>query len=222
MAPESMAEALAGATGWARGNQKCSGINPALEPKPSNAKTKTVSRSPGESRAAFAEIAANDVSPAASARSVSATSTQSAPVCATTRYVKVARRTPRRSWCAATKNAETSDIASHAKKKSATLRATRTKSIDAVKKAINNGSRDPPRRVLHRATAIARIARSAQNGALNDVTANVRASAGTFPWIVSAGISAPCARKPITATAAARRATTNVATRPTRRSTTRP
>src|SRR5579875_3100701 len=64
IAPESMADAFAGATGCARGSQKCSGTKPAFEPNPARARAKAASRTPLGKFLAFAAIAANELDPA--------------------------------------------------------------------------------------------------------------------------------------------------------------
>src|SRR5579875_1601923 len=71
MTPESIAEALAGATGCARGSQKCSGKRPAFEPKPRKARAKTALRSSGGSDPAEAAITENDGLPACPAKMLS-------------------------------------------------------------------------------------------------------------------------------------------------------
>ncbi len=46
--PDMRADTWLGATGWARGSQTCSGITPALVPKPSSASRKTSVAAPGD------------------------------------------------------------------------------------------------------------------------------------------------------------------------------
>src|SRR6202162_1580367 len=64
IAPDRRADALGGATGCARGNQKCSGSRPAFEPKPIRERTKAPARTGAGRLAEARAIAAKDASPA--------------------------------------------------------------------------------------------------------------------------------------------------------------